>query len=115
MSHEAAGSNYIVQAPEQNGTPVVQLRGRVDASMTNVLSEELARLDGLGESELIVDLSSAELLDSAALGTLVYAQKQARRQGGDLILAGVGAKLGRVLELTGLNRTFRQVGGAETR
>jgi anti-anti-sigma factor len=81
----------------------------LDVSTAGELTEALSRLSEGSVSELVVDLRAAELVDSAALGALVLAQKQARRRDGDLVLVGVTDRTRRVLELTGLDRAFRVV------
>jgi anti-anti-sigma factor len=102
----AAAGGLALRTIESRGSQVLRLRGRIDVSSTNELSGALGRAGELGR-ELIVDLTAAELVDSAALGTLLLAQKQARRRGGDLVLAGAGPGIRLVLEQTGLDRTFR--------
>jgi anti-sigma B factor antagonist len=88
---------------------IVRLAGAVDVSSANELANALTRLADDDVQSVVVDVTGAELADSAALAALVIAQKQARRRGGDLVIAGAGEETRRVLALTGLDRSFRLV------
>ena len=88
---------------------VVEVQGTVDVSTADQLTLALSRLNAENIPYLVVDLTAAELADSAALAALVLAQKQARLRHGDVVLAGATGKTRHVLELTGLDRVFRLV------
>jgi anti-anti-sigma factor len=97
---------FVLRTTQSDGRTVVELQGRVDVSTAGELTQALSRL-AVGENVVLLDLSGAELADSAALAALVLAQKSARRGHGDLVLAGATGKTLRLLELTGLDRAFR--------
>jgi len=97
---------FVLRTRQFEGRAIVELRGRVDVSTANELAQALTRLAVSGEP-MLVDLSGAELTDSAALAALVLAQKTARRRGSDLVLAGAKGRTMRLLEVTGLDRVFQ--------
>jgi anti-sigma B factor antagonist len=113
MTIKTAGEQgrFLLQMRTQDHQAIVELQGTVDVTAANQLTLALSRLADENIHDLVVDLTAAELVDSAAIAALVLAQKQARRRHGDLVLAGVTDRTRRVLEMTGLDRTFRVVDG----
>jgi anti-anti-sigma factor len=85
---------------ECDGRAVVVLRGELDvADAASVAAAVRAR-------ELIVDLAGLEFIDSSGLTALLLARKQARKAGGDLLLAGPQDQVLRVLAATRLAGVF---------
>ena len=103
---------FLLYMKAGKGKAVVELHGTVDVSTARQLTLALSRLADEGIHDLVVDLTAAQLGDSAALAALVLAQRHARRSDGDLVLAGVDEDTRRVLQITGLDRTFRLVAAA---
>jgi anti-sigma B factor antagonist len=90
---------------ECDGRAVVALRGELDiadaASVGAALTAVAAR-----ERELIVDLAGLEFIDCSGLTALLLARKQARKAGGDLLLAAPQDQVLRVLAATRLTGVF---------
>ena len=90
---------------EGDGRAVVALRGELDvadaASVAAALTAVAARA-----RELIVDLAGLEFIDSSGLAALVVARKQARKAGGDLLLAAPQDQVPRVFAATRLTGVF---------
>jgi anti-anti-sigma factor len=55
---------------------------------------------------IIIDLAALEYIDCHALGALGRVRAQARRAGGDLLLAAPRGPVRRLLDLTGLTGVF---------
>jgi anti-anti-sigma factor len=102
--------HFVLLTKKLERRALVELRGTVDVSTATQLTQALSRLADSDVTELIIDLTQADLADSAALGALVLAQKQARRRHRDLLLAGVTDRTRHMLEVTGLAGTFSVVG-----
>ncbi len=102
-------THFLLRTKRQGGQSIVEVEGTVDVTTAGDLSLALARLAENSIDELVVDLTDARLLDSAALATLVVAQKQARRRHSDVVLAGIDGRTRRLLETTGLDRSFRLI------
>lgn len=83
------------------GHLVVALRGELDAvdadRVAAALAEAVAR-----NPRIIVDLTALDFIDCCALHVLSRARAQARKAGGDLLLAAPGRQVRRVLALTGV-------------
>ena len=83
---------------ECDGRAVAGLRGELDVA-------DVAAVAGR-EQAVIVDLAGLEFIDSSGLAALVLARKQARRAGGDLLLAVPQDPVLRVLAVTRLVGVF---------
>ncbi len=83
------------------GQAVVALRGELDvadaASLAAALMAAVAR-----ELVIVADLAALEFIDSSGAAALVLACRQARRVGGDLLLAGPQDQVLRLLTVSGL-------------
>ena len=90
---------------ECDGRAVVALCGELDvadaASAAAALIAVAARV-----RELIVDLAGLEFIDCSGLAALLLAREQARKAGGDLLLAAPQDQVLRVLAVAGLAGVF---------
>ena len=85
---------------------VVSVAGEIDVYTAPSLREQLAELDAQGVSDIVVDMSAVEFLDSTGLGVLVGGLKRARLRGGSLRLVSDQEKILKILRITGLIRVF---------
>lgn len=84
----------------------IQLLGELDMSTAPQLREELARLASDGATQVTVDLSELQFVDSTGLSVLIGGLKRLREQGGDMALRSPTPGTRRVLEITGLTQVF---------
>jgi anti-sigma B factor antagonist len=98
--------NLLVESRESGPWTVVQPKGEIDLYTAPRLREELSGLVQQGRTQLVVDLSSVEFLDSTGLGTLIGSLKRCREAGGELVLAGASETVRKVLGITGLDKVF---------
>ncbi len=94
-----------------SGVPVVSAPAEIDITNADDLRAallEAARRDG----SYVVDMSQTRFCDSAGLHALVDAHRQAKGQGGQVVLAVSGTAVLRVLELTGADQVLRVFPGA---
>lgn len=96
-----------------SGVVVISPKGRLNMAVAAPLREQLRGLVQSGNSELVVDLSAVEAIDSSGLGALISGLKAARQSGGDLRISGPCAQVTAVLELTNLNRVLKSVESPE--
>ena len=87
-------------------TAVLRIGGEVDLYTTPQVKEEILALIDSGVRHLVVDLSSAEHLDSTALGALVGALKRLREREGDLRIVNPQPRIRKLLEITRLMKVF---------
>ena len=81
---------------------VLEPRTPLDASFWSTLSGVVEQAD----RPIIVDLSAVTRLDSAAIGLLITATRNARRQETPLVIAGLVPELREVFAVTQLDRLF---------
>jgi len=62
---------------------------------------------------LVADLSGVGFISSSGLRTLLAALKEAKKERGDLRLAGIQGQVQEVLDLTGLSTIFKIYTSAE--
>jgi anti-sigma B factor antagonist len=87
-------------------THLIEVSGQVDINAAPALQERTTRVIEEGKTRVIVDLSRVGFMDSTGLGVLVGALKRLRAGQGVLALVVTDYDVERLLELTGLDRTF---------
>lgn len=90
---EAAGSSLLIR-----------LSGSLDVATSPLLKDALAR--AAQPSDVIVDLTQVDFLDSTGLGALMGAHRRAIERGGHLGLIVHEGPISRLLTITGLSRVF---------
>lgn len=75
---------------EQDGISILQLQGRLTFGPEDiVLNDEIRHVLAARRRSLVIDLGGVDKIDSAGLGTLLYARAELRRAGGGLALANL--------------------------
>lgn len=92
---EVIGSVPVVAAPE-------------DIDITNAAGLRTALLEAAarGRGTFVVDMSRTQFCDTAGIHALVAAHKQARAEGGQLVLVTGGTAVLRIISITGLDRVI---------
>jgi len=89
----------------RDGHAVVALRGELDLADAVAVAAALTAV-AAREPGIIVDLAGLEFIDSSGVAALACGRRQARRAGGDLILAAPQRTVMRVLDITRLAEAF---------
>ena len=92
---------------EGTSAPVVEVTGEIDMYTSPGLRARLTGMIEGGFRQLVVDLSQVTFIDSAGLGVLVGALREARRAGGDLGLVISSPAVDHLFAITGLRKVFR--------
>jgi anti-sigma B factor antagonist len=90
-------------------TLVVSPAGRVDQSSADAFRTALApHLEGCaaGKDRLILDLSRLEYISSAGLRVLMLAAKQAKAQGGTILVSGLQPLIAEIFQISRFTRVF---------
>jgi anti-sigma B factor antagonist len=95
---------FGIEVTEHDGCTVVAVRGEVDLATAPALKNRLLELVTAGVTEIVVDLTETDFLDSTGLGAVVAAYKRVRVHDGHLKLVATAARVKRVFEITNLNR-----------
>lgn len=95
---------------DNDGVRVVHLTGPIDVSRSHELRDLLGQQISGPDARVLVDLTDVTLIDSSGIGVFVTAHRRADAAGAGFGLAGPGANVGRVFELTRTNRLLRIYG-----
>jgi anti-anti-sigma factor len=72
----------------QEGISILELRGRLTFGPEDIaFNDEIRHAIAARRVRLVIDLGGVDKIDSAGLGTLLYARAELRRAGGGLALA----------------------------
>lgn len=94
----------------RNGIDVLQLDGSLDSYSFPRLDSTLSTLRGNRRSMIVLDCSSLDYINSAALGALIGFARTARENGGDLKLAGLTPKVMNIIDLLGFDKILHILG-----
>jgi anti-sigma B factor antagonist len=97
---------------EHDGQAVVALRGELDVIEAASLAAALVAVAARAP-RIIADLAALDFIDSSGAAALVLARREARRAGGDLLLAAPREQVLRFLNASGLIDVFRVLASAE--
>jgi anti-sigma B factor antagonist len=89
---------------------VVEVGGEVDVYTAPRLKERLNEVVGSGQSDIVVDLSRVDFLDSTGLGVLVGVHRRLQRTDGSLALVCPHDRLLKIFRIAGLDTIFRIYG-----
>jgi len=85
---------------------VVAAQGRVNGGTARAMRAQIRQLVDEGLTEIILDLTGVDLLDSSGLSALVEGLKTARERSGSLKLAGLSPQVASIFKLTMLDHIF---------
>jgi anti-sigma B factor antagonist len=84
---------------------IVKLKGRLTLGTQN-LQEQIANLVGGGETQILIDMSDVQYMDSTSVGDLVVSYTTATSQGGALKLLHVPERIRELLDIHHLSSVF---------
>ncbi len=85
----------------------ILLEGRIDANVAPDIEQKLLSLFSEGLCKLVADLSEVMFISSAGLRALIAVLKEAKREKGDLRLAGIEGHVQEVFNITGFSTIFK--------
>lgn len=83
---------------------VISVVGELDFSTAPRLREQILELLKGSTSNLVIDVSRLDFVDSSGLGVLVAAMKRMRERKGRLMLRSPSANTSKVLQVSGLDK-----------
>jgi anti-sigma B factor antagonist len=96
-------SHFRVEVQNHDRGAVIAVSGELDLASSPALDEELERMSGSTEIELvIIDLRELEFMDSTGLSVLIRAQQRIEEQGRRFALVKGSQQVDRLLSLTGV-------------
>ncbi len=98
--------NLEIKVTEVEGGSVASLSGEVDVYTASKLKETLYPLAEQQNTNLIVDLSDVNYIDSTGLGIFIGVLKASEKSSSSLKLKGLNERVKRLFEITGLNEVI---------
>lgn len=95
-----------VDVQERDRWSVVALRGEIDVYTAPRLRQSLIDQVEAGKTNILVDMSKVDFLDSTGLGVLVGGLKRVKAQDGSLEIVATHDKILKIFEITGLSKVF---------
>jgi anti-sigma B factor antagonist len=92
---------------------IISIAGSMDALEASRISGCMYEPVSNGGKYFVFDLEEVEFMSSAGLKAILGALKNARRQGGNLVIAGAKGGVGRVLEITGFSKILKTYDSVE--
>ncbi len=85
---------------------LIVLKGEVDIYTAPRFKEDLLALIDEGMTDILVDLTGVEFIDSTALGVLIGGVKRLHPLDGHLVLVAHSRPVLKILAITGLDQVF---------
>jgi anti-sigma B factor antagonist len=101
-----AGPDLVVTTDKQGARVVLSVSGELDAYTAPGLEDQITRLIADGTTDIVLDLSQTEFLDSSGLRAILTAQRKLSESQGQLTLRTPSEPVTRLLEITGLTENF---------
>ena len=84
---------------------LLELKGELDHHGAKHAMGVIEReIDAALPLRLVLDFSGVTFMDSSGIGVLLRSQRRMQCYGGSVILCGVSAQVGRILEIAGVGR-----------
>jgi len=96
-----------IKTSELKRVTLIQISGRVDSTNANELGEALNAVIDSGRTQIVLDLSEVDYMNSAGLRELVRIYEQVSRTGGMVHIANPSPQIQKLLELVGLDSVFQ--------
>jgi anti-sigma B factor antagonist len=92
---------------EPHTAHLVTVSGEMDGHNARDLEDELIRLEGDGRSQIVLDVSRLEFIDSTGLAVIVRAHRRmAKKDHSLIVLRPQGQQVVRAFELSGLDKAL---------
>lgn len=90
----------------ENDVVSVRAEGRLDAATVSIFEQAMQQLLDGRHYRLVVDLGSVSYISSSGLRAMITARRQARAQGGDMLLCCMSPRVRQVFDMMGFSSVF---------
>ncbi len=87
----------------------ITMAGRIDALSYSNIQKVFEDLILAGERTLVVDMAGVNYVSSAGLRVFIVAQKELRKVGGEVVLAGITDPVFEIFRMSGFTQVFRTI------
>ena len=102
--------NFSATIRQAGEVSIVDLTGNLTSFASGALREALAGLLKQGRKKIILNAGDLLYLDSSGVGELVHGYMKVIKQGGEMKVVGLSAKVEEILKITQLYRIFQEFG-----
>jgi anti-anti-sigma factor len=89
-----------------NEVVLIEVEGELDAHTARTLDTTLKKELAQGHSRLVLDASHMGFISSAGLRAIMFAQREASRQGGQVRVCGLNTQARWIFEMAGLDEVL---------
>jgi anti-sigma B factor antagonist len=98
--------NFSVQVRQADGVSLVDLNGRLTSFESRAFREMIQGLLKQGQTNMVLNLTGLEYLDSSGVGELVRNYMSVVKKGGAMKVVGLAPKVEEILKVTQLYQVF---------
>lgn len=98
--------NFSVQVRQADGVSLVDVTGRLTSFESRAFREMIQGLLKQGQTNMVLNLSGLEYLDSSGVGELVRNYMSVVKKGGAMKVVGLAPKVEEILKVTQLYQVF---------
>src|SRR6266481_6837734 len=100
-------TSSAIPMPRQHRPNVLPLDGDIDLHVSPAVTESLNAMIKKKPERIVIDLSRATYIDSAAVAALILAMQEVEAYGGKFFLSGLQETIRLIFETSRLDRVFR--------
>jgi len=97
-----------LRCEEMEGIQVVHVTGRIENTTVAIFGQEIGRIIGNGNRQLLLDLTGVPYINSAGLREILVAAKRLKKPGDRCVFCGLSGEVKKIFELAGFT-TILQV------
>jgi anti-anti-sigma factor len=105
--------NFSATIRQAGQVSIVDLTGNLTSFASGALRDALAGLLNQGRRQIILNAGGLLYLDSSGVGELVRCYMNVVKQGGEMKVIGLSAKVEEIFKITQLYRIFQEFGDEE--
>lgn len=98
--------NFSVSVRQADGVSLVEVTGRLTSFESKAFREMIQGLLKQGQTNMVLNLTGLEYLDSSGVGELVRNYMSVVKKGGALKVVGLAPKVEEILKVTQLYQVF---------
>ena len=95
-----------IRESTREGVTVLTMKGRLAVGESNVLRQKITDVSAAGVTNVVLDLSQLDYIDSTGLGIMVICYTSLKKQGGGMKLVNLNKRNVELLLLTKLHTVF---------
>jgi anti-sigma B factor antagonist len=99
-------STFTISIRKKGAVSVLDVAGRMTSFENSALRDAITRLLKEGRKNIVLNLGALDYLDSSGIGELARSYVSVVKNGGEMKVVGLSAKVEEVLKITQLFRVF---------